>query len=220
MAQDRGLRPLQRALNWVYSTAMSKDSAPPAAERGPSLPDDNTWQYRAGRRIPANREDQVKWAALLFDEFKYRHDRYWRIFELFSGAAVVVGIVPWVKTDLLALGGFVLLFPAISLFLALAAAILLHAEAQRMLAEEDLRLAIRQQLGSVAFRLLNSEARPVCLTRLARINVGSAVSWFLFLMFVAGNFINGAFLYSRLPRDQTINATQPAAATANATRFS
>jgi hypothetical protein len=83
----------------------------------------------------ANTVDHIdmKWVELLWDEFKYRHELYWKSLYLWGGAATAVFIAPFLKPELKVLGPAVFIFPVIGLVLALVGAWHLASEGERLM---------------------------------------------------------------------------------------
>lgn len=77
--------------------------------------------------------NQLEAAKLLLDEWKFRHQHCWDSLQRYGLAAVTVSIVPYIKIDLFAqLGKVVLIFAVVGWLLFLAAVWLFAAEYYRM----------------------------------------------------------------------------------------
>ena len=78
-------------------------------------------------------ESNLEWAKMLWDEWKYRHDRFWRSLFRFASAVIIVSIVPYVKPELIEkLGNVIVVFPVLAILISLGACWLLAAEYQRL----------------------------------------------------------------------------------------
>jgi len=75
----------------------------------------------------------IEMAKLYWEEFKYRHELYWKLFFRFSYAIIFLLVIPYVHPDeLRELADFVRLFPIAGMLLSLVAAWLLAAEYKRV----------------------------------------------------------------------------------------
>lgn len=73
-------------------------------------------------------------ATLLWEEWKYRHELFWKSLYLWGFASVTVSIFPWINPDVITkLGKNVLIFPIMAGFIALFAAWHLGSEYSRIL---------------------------------------------------------------------------------------
>ncbi|MCR4409134.1 MAG: hypothetical protein QHH43_00565 [Candidatus Saccharicenans sp.] len=80
-----------------------------------------------------NTSDDMKWAELLWDEYKYRHMMFWKSFYLWGGAAVTIFIMPFLKKELKVLNQAIFIFPLIGFIISLIGAWHLAAESERLL---------------------------------------------------------------------------------------
>ena len=77
--------------------------------------------------------DRIEMIKLYWEEFKYRHERYWKSFFRFSFAILFLLALPYVYSDKLdELGRLSILVPVLSAILSLFSAWLLAAEYERI----------------------------------------------------------------------------------------
>jgi hypothetical protein len=79
-----------------------------------------------------NDDKSEKWAELLWEEFKYRHELYWKSIFLWGGAATSIFIAPFLKPELRVLNSVVFIFPIIGLAISLIGTWHLAAESERL----------------------------------------------------------------------------------------
>jgi hypothetical protein len=72
-----------------------------------------------------------EWAGLLWEEYKYRHDLYWKSLYLWGGAATAIFIAPFLKPELGILGPAIFIFPVLGLAISLIGAWHLASESER-----------------------------------------------------------------------------------------
>lgn len=75
----------------------------------------------------------IEMVKLYWEEFKYRHENYWKLFFQFSYAIIFLLVVPYVYPEkIVAIKRYVVLFPICGIFLSLVAAWILGAEYKRI----------------------------------------------------------------------------------------
>jgi hypothetical protein len=73
-----------------------------------------------------------EWAGLLWEEYKYRHDLYWKSIYLWGGAATAIFIAPFLKPELEILRSAIFIFPVVGLAISLIGAWHLASESERL----------------------------------------------------------------------------------------
>lgn len=87
-------------------------------------------------------------ADLVWKEFEYRHDLFWRSLFKWGSAFIVISIVPWVRPDLESqLGRYVLVFPVFAFLLGVGASWHLAAEYHRLMPILQSLKTLRERLG-------------------------------------------------------------------------
>ena len=111
---------------------------------------------------------------MLLEDFRYRHENYWKLFVLFSGAILVLIVIPFIyqnNNPFLAQIGWV--FPLLSILVAIPAAIILHAEYSRIESAGRVIRQIREALGYPVASLKGGY--------LASIPIGRLSNWMFFI---------------------------------------
>jgi hypothetical protein len=75
---------------------------------------------------------KMKWAELLWSEYKYRHEVYWKSLYLWGGGAIAIQIAPFLKPELRTLVEAIFIFPVLGLIISLIGAWHLSAESERL----------------------------------------------------------------------------------------
>ena len=76
---------------------------------------------------------QIEMTKIYWEEYKYRHEHYWKSFFKFSFAALFLNILPFAYPEkMVALKRFLIVFPLVSLGLSIFSTWLLAAEYERM----------------------------------------------------------------------------------------
>ena len=80
----------------------------------------------------APEKEYNEWAELIWEEYKYRHDLYWKSIYLWGGAATAIFIAPFFKPELIVLGSAIFIFPVVGLAISLIGAWHLASESERL----------------------------------------------------------------------------------------
>jgi hypothetical protein len=77
--------------------------------------------------------EQKQAIELLWNEWKYRHDLFWRLLFQFAGAVIVLWVIPFLKPEIFKSRPWIaLVFPAAAAILSLFSAWILGAEQRRL----------------------------------------------------------------------------------------
>ncbi|HEY6006232.1 MAG TPA: hypothetical protein VIV57_25355 [Anaeromyxobacter sp.] len=83
--------------------------------------------------VQVDRETHVEMIKLYWDEMKYRHDNYWKLFTRFSYALIFLLAIPHVYPEKIrSVGRYVVLFPIVGIVLSMVAGFVLAAEYRRI----------------------------------------------------------------------------------------
>ncbi len=106
---------------------------------------------------------------LLFVDFRYKHENYWRLVIRFSGVVLVLALLPFLyQKDYGYLEQIYWIFPLISVLLAGVAVVILQAEYKRL-------VAVGREITQIR-RDLNVPTAPRELGILARVRIGPLVN--------------------------------------------
>jgi hypothetical protein len=109
---------------------------------------------------------------LLWEEWKYRHDLYWRTLLLWGGSVITLWIVPFAKPEVFRPWPKVtLLFPILAFLLAIFSAWLLGAEQRRFEMINQIYSEVRKPFSPP------SVPRETITDRLFAIPIGSKIVW-------------------------------------------
>jgi hypothetical protein len=133
--------------------------------------------------------DEKQAVDLLWDEWKYRHDLFWRLLFQWAGSVVALWIIPFLKPDIFKpYPKAALVFPLLAFFLTLLSAWLLGAEQRRF------------EMVSVKYDELRQGYLPPRMPKktfadkLFAARVGASVVWFYGLTFALVSLAVAAIL--------------------------
>jgi hypothetical protein len=85
---------------------------------------------------------------MLLEDFRYRHENYWKLYVRFSTAVLALAVIPFLyQKDNDFLRQIYWIFPLFSILVALPAAIILHGEYSRIAAAGRNVRQLREELG-------------------------------------------------------------------------
>jgi uncharacterized membrane protein len=137
-------------------------------------------------------KEEIELVKIYWDEYKLRHEHYWKSFFRFGFAIVFLLALPFVypvKTG--SLGNFIIAIPILAVTLSLFSAWLLRSEYDRLRKTDDnLRVLIPKEYRRAA-------TTPKGLAKLFEVRIGVVVSVLFGVVFVA---ISGTQLYLLINR--------------------
>jgi hypothetical protein len=135
-------------------------------------------------------------AKLLWEEWSYRHELFWRSLYRWGGATVAVSIVPYVNPDLIKdLGVVVLVFPFLSFSISIFAAWHLSAEYARLTKVTE---KLREVQGRYAPQPIDTENLIIRL--ILRLKIGWVVPISFIVVAIPLSVLNAILLISLLIR--------------------
>ena len=143
--------------------------------------------------------DEIEMAKLYWEEFKYRHEHYWKYYFKFSYAIIFLLVIPYLDPDrIIQMGSYVYLLPVAAALLTIAAAWLLAAEYERMsLVNEKL-----QGIKSEKYKLI--EIERTCIKKVLGIKIGYVVTIIFLVVFLLLSFLDWIILSNWTTQLETI----------------
>ena len=91
-------------------------------------------------------QDEIEMAKLYWEEYKYRHEHYWKSFFKFSYAIIFLLVIPYLHPDkIIQLAHYIKLFPTAAALLSIAAAWVLAAEYERIAVTSEKLIEIKSE---------------------------------------------------------------------------
>jgi hypothetical protein len=137
--------------------------------------------------------ENEKAAALLWDEWKYRHDLFWRSLYRYAGSVITLWIIPFLKPEVFKpFPAATLLFPVLALFLSVFSAWLLGAEQRRFAMVNAKYDELRQEF------LPPRMPKEGLVDKLFAARVGAYVVLFYVLSLAIGSIVDGILVWKSL----------------------
>jgi hypothetical protein len=149
----------------------------------------------------SNPKDVVEWAKLIWSEYEFRHELYWKSIYLWGGGAVAMFVAPFLRQEVQDLGSAVYIFPVLGLAISWIGTWHLAAESERMRAVmkkyNDLRKGFKPDWPY-------KDEERTWLQQAVTESVGSAVTLIFFIGLTAFAFVDVLFLFILSNRENWI----------------
>jgi hypothetical protein len=132
--------------------------------------------------------DEKQAIDLLWDEWKYRHDLFWKLFFRCAGSVITLWAIPFVKPDIFKPFPLTaLILPLLALLLSILSALLLGGEIRRF-------QMVNEKYNSLRQSYLPHRIPKTGVNRVLALPIGIALVWFYGVAFTLTSLVVGMLL--------------------------